>query len=128
MALVQVQQRLETEINSFNALQKEYTRAVATRTQLESQLNENEMVKKEFDLLDDEATVFKLIGPVLVKQDLVEAKTNVDKRIEFITNNMKDVEAKLKTLEEQQSKKQAEVLKIQSIFQNMQLQAQKAGQ
>jgi prefoldin beta subunit len=30
--------------------------------------------------------VFKLIGPVLVKQDLVEAKSNVGKRLEFIGN------------------------------------------
>jgi prefoldin beta subunit len=28
--------------------------------------------------------VYKLIGPVLVKQDLAEAKANVKKRIEYI--------------------------------------------
>ncbi len=87
----------------------EYTKNVASRTQLESQLQENEMVKKEFDLIQEDGTVFKLIGPVLVKQDLVEARTNVDKRIEFITNGIKDVETKLKELETAQEKKQAEV-------------------
>ena len=30
--------------------------------------------------------MFKLIGPVLIKQDLVEAKSNVTKRLEFIQN------------------------------------------
>lgn len=67
------------------------------------------MVKKEFDLIQEDGTVFKLIGPVLVKQDLDEARTNVDKRIEFITNGIKDVETKLKELETAQEKKQAEV-------------------
>jgi prefoldin beta subunit len=32
--------------------------------------------------------VFKLVGPVLVKQDQVEAKSNVDKRLEFIGGEM----------------------------------------
>ena len=30
--------------------------------------------------------MFKLIGPVRIKQDLVEAKSNVSKRLEFIQN------------------------------------------
>lgn len=40
---------------------------------------------QELELLEDDANVFKLIGPVLVKQDLAEAKANVNKRIEYIT-------------------------------------------
>lgn len=54
------------------------------RRQLDGQLNENIMVKEELELLKEENDVFKLIGPVLVKQDLYEAKQNVDKRIDYI--------------------------------------------
>ena len=36
-------------------------------------------------MLEPEASVFKLVGPVLVKQDLVEARANVGKRLEYIT-------------------------------------------
>jgi prefoldin beta subunit len=39
---------------------------------------------QELELLEEDANVFKLIGPVLVKQDLAEAKANVNKRIEYI--------------------------------------------
>ncbi|VDM33238.1 unnamed protein product, partial [Toxocara canis] len=39
-------------------------------------------------MLDDDATVYKLIGPVLVKQDLTEARQNVDKRIDYIKTEM----------------------------------------
>ncbi|KAF8724559.1 hypothetical protein HU200_020820 [Digitaria exilis] len=42
-------------------------------------------VWQELELLDDGANVYKLIGPVLVKQDLAEAKANVKKRIEYIS-------------------------------------------
>jgi hypothetical protein len=37
------------------------------------------------DLLTEDANVYKLIGPVLVKQDLAEANANVRKRIEYIS-------------------------------------------
>lgn len=62
--------------------------AVEARQQLDSQLRENEQVAKEFNRLKQDNQVYKLIGPVLVKQDQVEAKTNVDKRIEFIKGEM----------------------------------------
>lgn len=58
---------------------------LSQRQQLDGQLNENIMVKKELELLKADNDVFKLIGPVLVKQDLYEAKQNVDKRMEYIT-------------------------------------------
>jgi prefoldin beta subunit len=35
--------------------------------------------------LKEDANVYKLIGPVLVKQDLAEAKANVKKRMEYIS-------------------------------------------
>lgn len=43
------------------------------------------IVLKELDLLQEDANVYKLIGPVLVKQDLAEANANVRKRIEYIS-------------------------------------------
>lgn len=43
---------------------------------------------QELDLLEDEAPVYKLVGPVLMKQDLEEAKQNVAKRLELIEREM----------------------------------------
>lgn len=40
---------------------------------------------QELDLLNEDANVYKLIGPVLVKQDLAEANANVRKRIDYIS-------------------------------------------
>ncbi|KAB2600405.1 hypothetical protein D8674_010676 [Pyrus ussuriensis x Pyrus communis] len=63
----------------------------------------------ELDLLSEEANVFKLIGPVLVKQDLAEGKANVQKRIEYISEELKRLDATLQDLEEKQnSKKETE--------------------
>ena len=46
------------------------------------------LAAQELELLEEDASVFKLIGPVLVKQELVEVKNNVTKRVEFIKNDM----------------------------------------
>jgi prefoldin beta subunit len=62
---------------------------VSNRQQLESQLKENEMVLSEMILLKEESnTIYKLIGPVLVKQELSESRHNVEKRIEFIRHEL----------------------------------------
>lgn len=41
------------------------------------------MVQKEINLLQEDTEVYKMIGPTLVKQDLSEARTNVEKRIKY---------------------------------------------
>ena len=45
---------------------------------------------QEFDQLTPGNAVYKLIGPVLVKQDQVEAKSNVETRLGFILSEMSD--------------------------------------
>lgn len=87
------------------------------RRQYTIQHGENEMVQKELELLEEDANVFKLIGPVLVKQDLAEAKANVNKRIEYILAELRRMEGTLKTLEEQQRNSQEEVMKLQQRIQ-----------
>jgi prefoldin beta subunit len=54
---------------------------------------------QELDLLDEDAIVYKLIGPAMIKQDLVEAKTNVSKRLEYIQAEMKRIADRITTLE-----------------------------
>lgn len=64
---------------------------------------------QELGLVDDDANVYKLIGPVLVKQDSVEAKTNVEKRLEFIGSELKRLDSQLQGIEEKQGKAQQQV-------------------
>lgn len=52
----------------------QHTKAHSARQQLDSQLNENKMVKEVMDTLGDADNVFKLVGPALIKQDVSEAK------------------------------------------------------
>ncbi len=57
--------------------------------------SENEMVMAEFKMLDDDANVFKMVGPILAKQSLFECKDLVQQRINFIEKEV----ARYETLE-----------------------------
>ena len=67
------------------------------------------MCEQELKRLDEDANVFKMIGPVLVKQDLVEAKSNVGKRIEYIKGEVSRVDGQIKSLETKSKDKENEV-------------------
>lgn len=84
-------------------------KVVQTKAQLLSQSNENEMVAEELARLDESASVFKLIGPALVKQDPAEAKANVAKRLEYIRGEAARVDRQLKALQEKGAARQQEV-------------------
>ncbi|OQS01623.1 hypothetical protein ACHHYP_00529 [Achlya hypogyna] len=113
-------QRADAEMAAYRALQEEVTVLANQRQLYAQQQNENSMVKQELDLLDDGAKVYKLVGPVLLKQDTAEAKSNVSKRLEFIQNEMEKVEKKLQAKEE-------EAVKIRQNIASIQMQMQKSA-
>ncbi|KAG6642164.1 hypothetical protein CIPAW_09G124400 [Carya illinoinensis] len=84
-ALRELQRELETKADDLNKIQKDISKNHQVRKKYTIQLGENELVLKELDLLSEDANVYKLIGPVLVKQDLAEANANVRKRIEYMS-------------------------------------------
>ena len=50
--------------------------------------SENEGVLKEFGFVDSSSEVYKLVGPVMAKQDAKEAKQTVEKRLAYINKEM----------------------------------------
>jgi hypothetical protein len=64
---------------------------------------------QELNRLTDDANVYKMIGPALVKQDMVEAKSNVTKRLEFIKSEFDRLEKQTKELETKMQAKQQDV-------------------
>merc|ERR1712221_10879 len=73
-----VQEQLQKEIDAFQKIQKDLQKLVTGRQQLDVQYNENKVVKDELDLVEPDSNVYKLTGPILVKQDLSEAKLNLE--------------------------------------------------
>ncbi|XP_029297873.1 prefoldin subunit 6 [Cottoperca gobio] len=115
-----IQKKLKGEVEKYSQMQKDVSKGVSARQKLETQLAENNIVKEELDLLDITNTVYKLIGPVLVKQDLDEAKATVTKRLEYINGEIQRYEALLKDLEKKSEQHREVLSSLQQEFQKAQ--------
>ena len=76
-------------------------------------------VKDEMDKLDSEAKVFKLIGPALVRQDAAEAKQNVEKRIGYISGEIKRQEELLVDMDKKQDEEREKLQTLQTQMQKL---------
>lgn len=80
--------RMQNEFSKMQVVEKDLEKHISAYQQLSAQLTENKTVKEELDLLGEDAIIYKMIGPVLVKQELDESRTNVQKRIDYIQAEM----------------------------------------
>ncbi|XP_052889283.1 probable prefoldin subunit 6 [Anopheles moucheti] len=113
-----VQRKLEAELKNFQDSIREYSKLVQTQQQLDGQYFENKSILEELQMLKPTNTVYKLYGPVLVKQDLEESKQNVGKRIEYISKELIRCAENISQLEQKQDKYRANLQKLQQQYQS----------
>lgn len=119
----EIQKKFQKELDSFKAFEKDLTKAVSQRKLLDSQLNENKAVQQELDLLKKDAEVYKLMGPVLVKQGLEDARQNVSKRMEYISKELKRMDTNITSLQQRQEGSSTALSKLEKEFQQAQVKA-----
>ena len=71
--------------------------------QWHQQYLENAMVLKELKDVGEDGSIYKMMGGVLVKQEHVEAVSNVQKRIEFIRAEERRCTASIESLQKEAS-------------------------
>ncbi|KAJ8063581.1 hypothetical protein OCU04_007450 [Sclerotinia nivalis] len=108
------QQRLQVLTEEYQKLQTDLQNSISSRQKLESQQQENKGVQKEFAALSSESNIYKLVGPVLLKQDKTEAVMAVDGRLEFIEKEIKRVEQAIKDVQDKSDGLKMEIIKLQS--------------
>lgn len=109
---------VDAEIAKFRVLRDEIAKLRSDLQILLQQRAENDLVQQELDLVNESsATVYKKIGPVLMKQDISEARDTVKKRLEFINGERTKLEAKI-TSKEVEGNQLA--VKVQQMQQNLQ--------
>lgn len=82
------------------------------------------MVLQEFNLLEADASIYKLVGPVLAKQDINEAKSNVSKRIEYIQKEIVRMEQLEVDFTAKVEDKKKNIQKLQDDYRKLMAQAQ----
>lgn len=85
---MEIYQSYQNEIEEIKRLKAEQNQFRVNIQNYEFKKNENEMVKKELEFVDESDVVYKLVGPMLVKEELAEAHNNVAKRVDFIGKEM----------------------------------------
>ena len=133
-----LQKQFNEAATSLQTVQRDYSKVLQDRQTLDSQLNENRQVnskgyikyeiilflllqvKEELDLAGDGTKVFKLIGPALINQDLTEAKGNVEKRIDYISGELKRKDDLLATMDKKQDEAREKMQEVQMQMQKLQ--------
>ncbi|KAI1183633.1 prefoldin subunit [Nemania serpens] len=113
----EVQARLQALSEDYQKLQQELQTAVDARQKVEAQRQENTGVQKEFDRLKDGESIYKLAGPILLKQDKVEAESTVKGRLEFIGKELERSENQIKDIQDKLEKKKGEIIQVQAGLQ-----------
>ena len=94
---MEIYKQYEFLIKENECIEKEQSKIRVAISNYENKKTENTMVKNELTLLDDEDIVYKLIGPILVQQEISDAKIQVDSRIEMINKEIHKLEKNYQT-------------------------------
>ena len=94
---MELYKQYEFLIKENQCIEKEQSKIRVAINNFENKKNEDNIVKAELALLDDEDVVYKLIGPILVQQETSDAKIQVDSRIEIINKEIHKLEKNYQT-------------------------------
>ncbi|KIW68868.1 hypothetical protein PV04_04783 [Phialophora macrospora] len=117
-------EKLQVLSEALQKIQDDLQSAVEARQKLEAQQQENKAVQTEFASLAEGAGIYRLVGPVLLKQDKTEAVSTVEGRLDFIGKEIVRTETRIKELQGGSEKKRVELMQLQ---QRLQLAAQEQG-
>merc|ERR1712048_90083 len=85
-----------------------------------AQQQETDLVKEEFENLEEGSMVYKLVGPVMVKQNIDDARQNVEKRLEYINGELERSNKVIAVQEKELAEKQQLLVKMQQEQQELQ--------
>ncbi|OAX81610.1 hypothetical protein ACJ72_04053 [Emergomyces africanus] len=114
------QKQLQALSDEYQKLETELQEIVQAREKLEAQQQENKSVQKEFNSLDSDANIYKLVGPILLKQDKRDATMAVDGRLDFIEKEITRIEKQINDIQDRSEKKKIEIIQLQTQLQQQQ--------
>lgn len=82
------QERLKEAMAEFDRLAEKVQLNHKNTTRLATQQNENEAVIRELEAASSDAVVYKMVGPVLIRQSKAEALSTVNKRLEYVKSEL----------------------------------------
>ena len=118
--------QVDKEVARFRDLQESILQLRQDAQIVLGQATENELVLQELSLVDDDANIYKMIGPALLKQNLEDAVQTVKKRLEFINNEQEKLVQAMAEKEKQANELAQKIQKMQAALQQTTAQAVQA--
>lgn len=135
-----IQDQLKSSTQEYQSLRTQLNKLIIKNQNLESQLTQNRSIKHDFDLIPTTQVqpqsvhkpndtkkstpttaidpkcfvIYKSIGNVLIKQDLQESKSNVNRRIEFLTEQISRLEPQISSIQTKMSKTKSTINDLQN--------------
>ena len=128
--LKRLYEAIQGKLQTMRDHQQKKTKLVESRHQLGAQKNENELVRNELNHLEPGANVYKLIGPALVQQSEHDAKTIIEKRIEYIGGEISRIERQIEEADKAEESERNGIIDLQKKMneRHQSMQAQAAAQ
>jgi prefoldin beta subunit len=117
---------VDAEVAKFREMQESLAGLQRDLQLVLGQAAENDMVLQELQLVEEGATVYKTVGPVLMAQDTDEAVQTVKKRLEFIGQKRDRLQNKVVEQEQAVNQQAAKIKKMQADLQQTTAQAVQA--
>lgn len=114
---------VDAEVAKFRELQESIQQLRSDQQILLGQSTENEMVLQELQLVDNNAKVYKMLGPALIPQNVEEAVQTVQKRLEFIVGEQQKLSAAVQSKEEEANELAKKIQSMQQALQQTTAQA-----
>ena len=108
---------VDAEMKQLQAIEAEAQQFQLHLHTLMGQETENEMVHQELALVGSSSQIYKQIGPVLMKQDIEDAKQAVSRRLEFIRSEKSKVESKIEDAVKRRNELAKKIQKMQAGLQ-----------
>ena len=105
------------EVEKYKALKLSTQEKLEKRQRLDTTKNENDLLIKELTLLEDDAVLYKRSGPILVKLEVEEAKTDVQAKIRIIKDQINQIDTQIKNIEKTLQKKEKKIGEMQQKLQ-----------
>ncbi|KAK8922918.1 Prefoldin subunit 6 [Metarhizium anisopliae] len=113
--MAEIQAKLQTLSDEYQKLQQARERRCLQG--LTNRFHHSIEIGREFEKLGEDETIYKLMGPVLLKQDKLEAESTVKGRLDFIAGEVTRLETQIKETQDELEKKKAEIIQIQASAQ-----------
>ncbi|KAE9977502.1 hypothetical protein EG328_002009 [Venturia inaequalis] len=108
------QKQLQALSDAYTDLQNDLTTLITKRRTLSSQLTESTSVQTTLSPLPPKNQIYKLVGPVLLKQDKADATMSVDARVKFIEGRISEVETQIADTQAKMEGVRGEIIQLQS--------------